>query len=292
MRPRPSRTRGFSLVELMVTTVILGVIMTAMFSVLFRSGNAEQYAANVAEVRSNARAAVQLIERDVRMAGSGWGRLPLNVDNNNTAEVWWALKPGPGGGSCDSIRMIGAWDSTTPLTSDMTGSTSTISVQSVAGFNVNDLAVVTDGSSAHMFQVTAVDAVTNQLLHGNTSPYNPVSTAFVWGWPSGGYAANKANVYRISAITYRMDSTSYRRPSLIRAELGRPPAVVMYDVRGFQVWYRPQGAPDTVLRVPSYGMNQVPLVDKIQPRVYTRAVANGRAAVLDSVWSEIQPRVL
>jgi hypothetical protein len=65
----------------------------------------------------------------------------------------------------------------------------------------------------------------------------------------------------------------------------------MFDLDRFQMWYRIFGSPDSVTRSPSMSSG-VSMIDKVQPRIYTRAVTRGHPAVLDSVWSEIQPRTL
>lgn len=278
---------GFSLVELMVTIAVLGVVMTAVFTTLFRSNDASRYVANITETRQSARAAVQLFERDVRMAGSGWGRMPLNVSNNGTPQVWYALEPGPGpGAGSDSMRLIGAWEATTTLAADMATPSSVLDVVNASGFAVDDLVVVTDGNTAHVFQLTGVNTGTGVLDHATSSPFN--ATAGFANWPGGGYVAGRTEVYKIAVLTYRVDSTMFRRPSLLRTELGRAPAVVLYDVNRFNVWYRVLGSPDSLTRAPGSIFN----VDKVQPRIHTRVAVRGRPTLTDSVWSEVKPRTL
>jgi len=67
---RPSRSRGFSLVELMVAMALGLVIVGGVVSVL--TANKRSYRANegLAQVQEAARTAFELIARDVRQSGN------------------------------------------------------------------------------------------------------------------------------------------------------------------------------------------------------------------------------
>jgi prepilin-type N-terminal cleavage/methylation domain-containing protein len=72
MKPATSsKTRGFSLMELMAAMAI-GLIITAAATQLFKSGmDATQLVTEQAEMQQNVRGALNLVARDVSMAGSG-----------------------------------------------------------------------------------------------------------------------------------------------------------------------------------------------------------------------------
>jgi prepilin-type N-terminal cleavage/methylation domain-containing protein len=72
MKARTSnQDRGFSMVELMVAMAV-GLILTAAATQLFNSGmNATMLVTEQAEMQQNVRAALNLVARDVSMAGSG-----------------------------------------------------------------------------------------------------------------------------------------------------------------------------------------------------------------------------
>src|ERR1035438_8327955 len=72
MKARTSnQDRGFSMVELMVAMAV-GLILTAAATQLFKSGmNATMLVTEQAEMQQNVRAALNLVARDVSMAGSG-----------------------------------------------------------------------------------------------------------------------------------------------------------------------------------------------------------------------------
>ncbi len=60
---------GFTLVELLVATVLLGIAMTAIYSSYFSQQKAYVVQTQVAAMQQNLRAAMHMMSRDIRMAG-------------------------------------------------------------------------------------------------------------------------------------------------------------------------------------------------------------------------------
>lgn len=276
--PRPAA--GFGLIELMVTLTVLGAVLGMVFMALTGSQNQSSRVTKVAEDRQMARTAVQLLEREVRMSGSGWGRTIVRSGGGVDLR---AINFGFGGtATSDSIRLLGAWQAATTLTASMLDENSPLVVASVAGINPNDFVLITDKQSqrAHLFEVTGVDAGTKTLAHSNASPYNTGHT----NWPpSPGYGAG-SYLYKVTMSSYVFDSTSFRKPSLVRYEPGQPPQVIAYDVNGFHVWYQLQDG--TWTRDPV----DLDMVDKIIPVVLTRVTDARYGTLNDSVWASIRPR--
>ena len=102
-------------------------------------------------------------------------------------------------------------------------------------------------------------------------------------WPVGGYPVG-SQVYKITRATYLYDSTSYRRPSIVRREFGGTPQIVAYDVNGLHVSYQLQDG--TVTRNPV----NLSLIDKVIPAVLTRVTDSRLATLRDSVYAIICPR--
>jgi prepilin-type N-terminal cleavage/methylation domain-containing protein len=70
-RHMPKRTRGFSLIELVVA-MALGLVLLGAASQLFKAGmTTSSLVSNRTEVQQNVRAAMDLISKDVSMAGAG-----------------------------------------------------------------------------------------------------------------------------------------------------------------------------------------------------------------------------
>ncbi len=273
--------RGFGLIELMVTLVVMAAVLAGIYVSFFGTQRQSTRMTKVAEMRQSARTCIQLMEREIRMAGSGWGRLAVYGSNNGASDSLLAVRPGYGGSaSSDSLRLVGAWQaSTTIATGAMVTPTSPLKVASVTGFSVNDLVIVSDGANAHSFQITGF--ASGELLHASTSPYNVVGGHAQW--PAGGYPVG-TQVYRITPATYYYDSVTFRRPAILRREFGQAPQIVAYDVNGMHVWYELQDG--TWTRNPA----NLAMVDKVIPVVLTR-VADARMATLqDSVWAVIRPR--
>jgi hypothetical protein len=264
---------------MLVAFTIMASVIAMVFLTLSRSQGQTNEVTKVAEERQMARTAVQLLERETRMAGSGWGR--TTVYTGAGAHVA-ALNPGFGGSlRSDSLMLVGAWQAATTTTSPMVDENSTLRVANVSGFVANDFLVITDTANqfAHLFQVTDVDAATGTLSHSNASTYNTGHT----NWPASGFG-NGSFVYKITMSTYAYDSTTFRRPVLVRRENNGPPQVVAYNIDGFHVWYDLQDGTQT--RNPL----DLSMVDKIVPVVLTR-VTNRRSGTLrDSVWASVRPR--
>ena len=277
-----STQRGSGLVELMVAVVLIGVVMVAVFGFLFRTSDEARRVSGMVEARQNARLAVQLLERDVRMAGSGWGRARVISSSAGTPVDLYGINPGfVGGAGSDSIEIVGAWSDATALRAKMPNASAIIKGSNVKGFKVNDLCVITNGASAHLFQVTHVAQPPGDLQHNPTSPLN-VPGGFS-NWPSGGYGTG-ASVLKIDRVVYRLDTVNFRRPCLVRQEFGKPPQVTAWDVQQFSVKYRMQDGSWT--RNPS----NIASIDRIRPAIVMRIDKPGKPAFVDSCWAEIRPR--
>ena len=284
MIPMPPRheSRGFGLVELMITLTIMAGMLFMVFATLRHSQQQSGRIMNVADERQMARTAIQLIERETRMAGSGWGKDTVQAGYNGTSWSFYAVNPGPGAiNSSDSLRLVGAWQASTYLSPDsMLTSSSTMKVNSTAGFSTGDFIIITSPTSSHLFQVTGIGSSPPTLLHANTSKYNTGQAL----WPLGGYKANSTNIYKVTIATYKYDSTSYKRPAIVRTELGQAPQVVAYNVDGFRVWYEMQDGTRT--RNPGL----LTFVNKVTPVVYTKVTDPRLPTLRDSVWASIRPR--
>lgn len=287
--PAPGRLadRGFTLVEMLITAVLLMLMVSVLMGTLHRTQREADRVETLVETRRSARSALQLLERDLRMPGSGWGRAPVVISHYGVPDTLFALTPGPGAGanSNDSLLIMGAWSVSSPLSASMPNPSSILKVRDVTGFAEGDMVVISDGASANMFEVTGVNASSGHLQHNPSSPWNPPGGFSQW--PYGGYGVG-AQVFKVNILSYRIDSTSYRRPALVRREFRGSPEIVAYDVDCFQVWYGMQDG--TYTRSPAQGAASVASIDKVRPILYTRLTDRWRPALVDSVWAEVQPR--
>lgn len=69
MKSFPKKSRGFSLIEILVVIAMLGVIMGAVYSLLITNQRAAYTSDETVEVQQNLRIAMESISKDLRMAG-------------------------------------------------------------------------------------------------------------------------------------------------------------------------------------------------------------------------------
>ena len=285
LRPRTCRTeQGFGLIELMITLVLTLVVLGGIMSSFFHTSNQADRLTRVADERQSARTAIQLIEREIRMAGSGWGRISVyGNDSSGAADTLLAVSPGYGAGTGnDSLVLVGAWQTSTTISSGMPNASSVLKVSSVNGFADGDLFIITNGTSAHMMQVTGTNSASQIIQHNPAASYNNPG-GHNSTWPIGGYGPG-SNIYKITISSYYYDVSSFSKPALMRHEHGQAPQILAYDVDGFRVWYELQDG--TWTRNPP----SLSVVDKVSPVVLTR-VTDPRLPILrDSVWAAVQPR--
>ncbi|MGH7681614.1 MAG: PilW family protein [Candidatus Eiseniibacteriota bacterium] len=282
IRPAGRTAAGFTLVEIAVTLTVLATVLGAIFYAFFRTQASARRTENVVQARQGSRAALQLLEREIRMVGSGWGRAPIYGSDNGAPMTLSAITPGYASpAASDSVVLLGAWDAQTTLRTSMALSTDPIQCQSTGGFKDGDFVLVTNGAVAHLWQVTGVSGSPADLAHAASSIYNVAGGHT--NWPAGGYGAG-ARVYRVAWVTYRVDNATYRTPCLTRRDQGSVAQVVATDVSSFQVWYLLQD--DTVTRNPA----DLSLIDKIRPIIVTRVTDRGATVLTDSVYAMVRPR--
>jgi prepilin-type N-terminal cleavage/methylation domain-containing protein len=280
--------RGVGLIELMIAIAITSVIVLATYKTFFGSQREAFRVTALVERRQNSRSAVQLMERDIRMAGSGWGKMRVSGCWNGAQLSIYALMWRDGGTKSDTIGILGGWDRMTTLTAKMTTKNTAITVADPTGFATGDLVVVTNANlpgipTAHLFQLTGVAG--SDLQHSTASLYN-VNGGHA-AFPGSGYATG-SQVYKASWVSYRVDTTTYRKPSLVRWENGRPAQLVAFDVTSFKVNYLLQdGTTTNNPGVDSVGIN---LIDQVMPVVRTLASTSQMKSVADSFWTSVQPR--
>jgi len=277
-RRAPAPIGGFGLVELLAALLIASIVTVAIITVFTRSLGSSYKTMGSVESRQQARLALQMLERDIRMAGSGWGRMKVDGMLSGAQVVYYGIQPGFGGsGNSDSLHMMGNWGASTTLRAAMGTAGAVIQCNSTTGFSVGDLCVVTNGNSAHLFQVTAVSSSPANLSHDTSSPYNANSGYL--DWPASGYGIGDL-VLKADRVAYRVDPTGYRRPCLVRQENSRAPEVVAWDVNSFTMSYLLQDG--SVTRDP----DTVTVIARVIPSIRNQV----NATQVDSAQVEIRPR--
>jgi len=242
--PTVIRQRGLTLVELMVS-VTLGLLITLTIGYLYTSSRKTyRMNDNVARMQENGRYAMEMISRDIRMAGY-WGcagmtiASPINTLNNTTQYAYNFGKPVEGHEATGTGTWVPAKDAS--ITNVVSG-TDILTVRSVFGDGVTvishpggnppgsadlkvnagsglaqgDIVLVSDCSNAAVFQITNINT-----SGGSSGGFDNVVHNTGAGTP-GNYTKNLGKEYvggeiqRIATFTYYIRLNPAGRPALYR----------------------------------------------------------------------------
>jgi prepilin-type N-terminal cleavage/methylation domain-containing protein len=238
--------KGFTMIEMLVASLVLVVALAALMSFLQRDERARETSNYVLESRQNARAALDFIVSEVRMAGSGVAIPVTTSDAYGDSVKLYPITPDSLNGTYEIFTLVEKnTDAETVLGSAMPTPASAINVADTAGFAEGDLMVVTNGAFANLFEVTWVDGGGSNLEHGLTSEYN--QSAGHKPWPPGGYAVG-SRVVRVDVITYYVDRSDSTCPAIMRKVWTEEPRVISEFVNTMEILYELQD--HTVVAVP------------------------------------------
>ena len=193
--------RGFTLIELMIALAMFAIVSLAGFAVLSSGQQNSVMNDEVVKIQQNVRLAVDLISRDVRMAGYGSPASPGSVPTTNVCTstiVPTNLSNGPDSISIITVdQVIGRLTQTAPL--PPATSTSMITLDSVTGLAINDVVTVDGVFTA---TVNAIDTGAKTLTLGST-----IQTPMTF---NGDTSGKGAQVVRLACVTYSVDTTNRR----------------------------------------------------------------------------------
>ncbi len=269
--PLADRQRGISLVEIMVS-LVAGLILTAGVYEIYIS-NKQTYRVNeaMAAIQENARFALELMSRDIRMAGyvGCYDEVPITntLDYSNTTQDFlldfdtpiegfeavsntaWdrtldANIVTPSGnapeGGTDVLVIRRADEISTPITgqpnnrgdcSKAAQHTADLKVASTAGLSAGDIVFATNCSHASIFQITNINTG-NNLVHQTGSHIPGNHTTDL-----GACYAGTGELTKISSRIYFVGRTPDNRLALYRREGLNPAEVLVDGVTDFQVLY-------------------------------------------------------
>jgi prepilin-type N-terminal cleavage/methylation domain-containing protein len=157
-------SRGFTLIEVLISMAITIIVMGAVFGLLTRGQQSFQREPQIAELQQSARTALDMVSKDVLQAGAG---LPPEFPAFTTTAINPAV--GDGGSNPDVIEIVGASSSAGEMYFDpevvanFDGANATMG-EVYTSLEVGDLAVVYDdvlqNPNWFMGFVTAVDQTT------------------------------------------------------------------------------------------------------------------------------------
>jgi type IV pilus assembly protein PilW len=252
--------QGLTLVELMVS-VTLGLLITLAIGYLY-TGSRQTYRMNdnVARMQENGRHAMEMISRDLRMAGY-WGcagmtiASPINTLNDNTAyaykfgtpvegheatgtDTWAPAKDASITGvvsGTDILTVRGVYGNAVTVTSHPGGTppgSADLKVSAGSGLVEGDILLVSDCSNAAVFQVTNINTSSgfDNVVH-NTGTGTPGNATKALGKEYVG-----GEIQRIATFTYYIRLNAAGRPALYRLSRGTAEELVE-NVENMQLTY-------------------------------------------------------
>ena len=197
---------GFTLIEVMSAMVILAIAMTGAYATFTFQHMSFTVQNRVAEAQQNLRTVLEIMGRDIRLAGYG---IPASVNLPPTLVI-------PGGdNTIRNIRSVNSavgpdeiyilymydMDSTAPLptaTAAMGGVAPTLTVDTIAGFSNGDLVLIRNDVNADMFEVTQTPAggTLNFDVGGSANLYNSLTAHPLFPGYAAGDIVAKARFIR------------------------------------------------------------------------------------------------
>ncbi|MDP1645344.1 MAG: PilW family protein [Thiobacillus sp.] len=209
----PRAQTGFGLIELMIAMTLGLVLLGGIGYVYIGSRSAFRTTDNLSRIQENARYALDLMSRDIRMAGYvGCGNLasmsvktiakppvpPMTAGNaligydNGTGWTNPTSIVRPAG---DVLSVMGAFGNGVNLTGNLIPSNANVQVNgNPDGFKQDDVLIVTNCAEADVFKATTVSNAsgTTTLSHANS-----------------GNTGNRVGTYGKDAFVMRMDQYTY-----------------------------------------------------------------------------------
>jgi len=170
----------------------------------------------------------------------------------------------------------------TTLTANMGAYNTTISVASTNGFANGDYIIVTNGTSADLFQITA--AITdNTTLPHNTSGVNALASHAAFPGYTVGATVSKARFVR-----YFIDTTDPAHPTLMLDKMvaGVQPQPLADDIEDMQFQYGLDTNGDFIVdttAVNSPTAAQIPQIRQV------RVMLSARTRMPERKWQEVRP---
>jgi len=260
------REKGFTLVELMIALVVALLLIAGVIQIFISTKQAYRLMDASSRIQESARMAMELLGRDIRMAGfqgcTATTRTLVNALNSTTSYAYafgipiegyeaisdtsWSPTLPSGidsaiGGS-DVLVVRAAFDEGTPIigqpsnTGDCTNAsshTANLKVTSSSGFGDGDIVVATNCINASIFQITNVNESSNTIVHNTGGAFTPGNATKDLG---ACYAGN-GTLRKLSTRVFYVRNNASEVPSLYRKEGTAAALELVEAIENLQVTY-------------------------------------------------------
>jgi type IV pilus assembly protein PilW len=262
------RQRGFSLVELMIAMTIGFIVLAGIGYLYVESRQAFRSMDNLSRMQESARYALEIIARDIRMAGyrgcaSSSGDfhntlskgtesaynfgLPINGYDGG-AGSWTPALPADTGGlsglsilaETDAIILRSATGSGATVSKQPGNSSADLQITTPNDLAINDIVMVTNCKAATVFQVTNmnVNGTGQNVVHntGTSAPGNSTKDLVE------NYSASGGEIIKMQSKSYFIRTGASGRPALWQFDNYKPaggdnPAEIAEGVENMQILY-------------------------------------------------------
>jgi prepilin-type N-terminal cleavage/methylation domain-containing protein len=276
-----NRAAGFTLIEVMISLLIMGLAATAIFTSFSFQHKSYLIQNAIAEMQENLRGGMQFLDIEARNAGAGIPptvalKLPSMLLGGGTISMISGLGISDGGAAgSDNLYIISLAPTATQIADSMPNASAEIKVVDPAGFQVGMIAIIFDSTNADVFQVTQVQA-SNHIQHNPAGLFGGENKDFSKAYGEG------STVALINYSGYYVDTTTDpAHPKLMRTIPGDntlTPQIVADDIEDMQI----QLVLDDGTEQTGAGMDNATLQRVRQLRIYLAA----RTSIADPKWSE------
>lgn len=185
-----TRNRGVTLIELMIALVISAILVGGVYSLLITQQRVYVRQDQVVGAQQDARAALTILARDIRMAG-----MLTDMDGFNINGATEAITPTNSSAGPDQIRVVYAAEEVSWVSSVNTANKQVTLSSGGSRFDTGNRQYVAFEGVNHIYQVSGISTDTLTLTE----------------IPSDYLADFSARVYCVKAITYSVSGTTLQR---------------------------------------------------------------------------------
>ena len=195
---------GFTLIEIMIALAIAGILLVSIYNLYISQSRTYTVQEQVSDMQQNARIAMDIVSRHIRMAG--FGQPSWTTINGTSGITYEGINVTDGGtGNPDTLTIVGCIDPPPgKLASAAAASSTTITLQSSDEANKFNTPTKSDIFIGEL-ENAKVTGVSGANLTIDTDTVQSGNQGLANGYPAG------TNVYLVKRVTYTIGSTSLRR---------------------------------------------------------------------------------